>query len=138
MPVDLAPAKLRIEKPWGYEILWTPPVLGRTGKILFIKAGRRLSLQYHDAKEETLCLLSGHAVLWLENESGILERLTMAPETGYTVLPLRKHRIEAVTDATLVEVSEPEKGNTVRVEDDYARGTETEESRIKERGALAA
>lgn len=135
MTASNLPARLRVEKPWGHEVIWTPPGLGRTGKLLSIKAGRRLSLQYHDAKEETLCLLSGHAVLWLENDVGVVEKLPMATETGYTVLPMRKHRLEAVTDAVVVEVSEPEKGNTVRIEDDYARGTETEDMRAKERSA---
>lgn len=119
----------RIAKPWGEEVIFTPRWLGRTGKIISIKAGKRLSFQYHDAKEETMALLSGEALIWLENAGGGIEKIPMRPLEGYTVLPLQKHRLEAVTDAVIIEVSSPEAGNTVRIEDDYARGTETEEIR---------
>ena len=54
---------IKVEKPWGFEIILTPENLGRVGKILFVKKGERLSLQYHDQKEETLCLFSGKALL---------------------------------------------------------------------------
>ena len=123
----------RIEKPWGHEILWTPPGLARAGKFLWVRAGCRLSLQFHDQKEETLCLLSGEALLWLENSAGGIEKIPMIPEQGYTIALLQKHRIEAVADSFFAEVSDPEKGNTVRLEDDYSRGTETESARNSDR-----
>jgi mannose-6-phosphate isomerase-like protein (cupin superfamily) len=128
------PAATRVEKPWGYEIIWTHPAGAHTGKILFVRAGKRLSLQYHDAKEETLCLLDGEAIFHLEDAGGEVRPIRMVPRQGYAVAVGQKHRIEAVTDSTLVEVSDPEKGNTFRIEDDYARGIETESDRARERG----
>lgn len=135
MSFSTVPFAQKIEKPWGYEVLYTQPHAGRVGKILFIKAGRRLSLQYHDAKEETLCLVSGKAIIWLENELGEIERKPMAPEVGYAVALMQKHRVEAVDDSIVIESSDVERGNTFRLEDDYARGTETEEvRRLDDRG----
>ncbi|MDD3679413.1 MAG: cupin [Candidatus Shapirobacteria bacterium] len=111
-------------KPWGWEILFTPSGLPYTGKIIFIKAGKRLSLQYHDQKQETLCLLEGEGFLHLENEVGNLIKLSMALETGYTICQNQKHRFEATTNSLLVETSTPETGKTYRVEDDYNRKDE--------------
>ncbi|HTM68869.1 MAG TPA: cupin [Candidatus Binatia bacterium] len=135
MSFTTEPFAKRIEKPWGYEVLYTHPHAGRVGKILFIKAGRRLSLQYHDAKEETLCLVTGKAIIWLENEQGEIEHKQMQPEVGYTVSLMQKHRVEAVDDSLVIESSDVERGNTFRLEDDYARGTETEDiRRLEDRG----
>jgi len=114
----------KIPKPWGYEIIFTPSNLERVGKILYVKKGHRLSLQYHDKKEETLCLVSGKAKIWLENSQGKILHLPMKLKVGYTVLSGQKHRIEAIEDSYIVEVSSPEIGQTFRIEDDYERGTE--------------
>jgi len=119
----------KIPKPWGEETLYVPAGLPYAGKILFIKGGKRLSLQYHSEKRETLCLFSGNVLLWLENGSGEIEKIPMQLLYGYTVMPGRKHRLEAVEDSFVLEASTPEAGNTVRVEDDYNRPTETEEIR---------
>lgn len=116
----------RIDKPWGYEIIYTPEGLGRVGKILFVKAGCKLSFQYHDKKEETLSLFSGKALIWLENDAGEIEKVPMTPTAGYTIKINQKHRIEALEDSFLIEVSDPEQGTTIRVEDDYQRPDETE------------
>lgn len=132
MSFSTIPFHQKIAKPWGYEVIFTPRHLPRVGKILFVEAGKRLSLQYHDSKEETLCLLTGNAVIWLEDEQGEVRRLAMERHKGYTISLMQKHRLEAVEDSFVVECSEPEKGNTFRLEDDYARGTETEEMRRSE------
>ncbi|KPJ85467.1 hypothetical protein AMJ57_02955 [Parcubacteria bacterium SG8_24] len=124
-----APEARRIGKPWGYEILYTAEDLPWTGKILFIRAGSRLSLQYHDEKEEVLCLFSGRATIWLENREGEVERRSMEERRGYRIRVGQRHRIEAVEDSIVLEVSDPETGNTFRLEDDHARGTETEQIR---------
>lgn len=76
-----------------------------------------------------MCLISGEAAIWLENSAGTVERLFMEPHRGCHVPPHLKHRLEAVTDCVVVEASSPESGNTFRLEDDYARGTETESER---------
>jgi len=130
---SLLPYALRITKPWGGELIFTPPASPVTGKILFLKKGACFSLQYHDQKEETLCLLKGRAKLILEDEKGKLRTLLMKPQQGYFIRPFQKHRCCALTDCQILEASTLEKGNTFRLQDDYGRGTETEEERKKAR-----
>jgi mannose-6-phosphate isomerase len=113
-----------IAKPWGQEIILTEPNLPYTGKILEVKAGSRLSLQSHDQKVETLTLINGQANITLNNEI-----LPMKVNYGHTVRPNTVHRIEAVTDSTIFEVSTPEIGTTTRLEDDYNRPDETPDVR---------
>ncbi len=119
----------RVEKPWGYELIFTPSELPYTGKIMHIEAGKRLSLQIHDSKIESYCLASGQCNLVIENSDGKMITIPMESGKGFTVLPGQKHRHQAVTDCDVFEVSTPEIGNTYRLEDDYARSTETEEMR---------
>ena len=128
-----SPFGQEIKKPWGKEIIITHPQLERVGKIIFVNAGSKLSLQYHDQKEETLVLFSGQAIIWLENDQGKIEKFNMMLKKGYLIRPNQKHRVEAVKDSVIFEVSSPEAGNTFRIEDDYRRGTETEADRNKTR-----
>jgi len=114
----------RVEKPWGYEIVFTPPELPYTGKLLHVTGGRRLSLQWHDEKTETVTLLSGVASLTLENHRGDFEVIAMEPGVGYSVIVGRKHRLAAVTDAVVLEASTPECGFTFRISDDFGRPDE--------------
>jgi mannose-6-phosphate isomerase-like protein (cupin superfamily) len=126
--LPIQPHGRRITKPWGWEILWaeTPTYCGKT---LFIMAGRRLSLQYHDQKTETQCLIRGRAKLQIGERHGPVHEIEMEPGKGYTILPNHLHRIVAVEDTEIVEVSTPEIGTTYRLEDDYRRPNETEEIR---------
>ena len=110
-----------VAKPWGSELIFTEPGLPYVGKIISVHAGRRLSLQVHDTKTETLTVLSGVALLILEDADGALQEIAMKPGTGYTVFPGRSHRLCALTDAVVSEVSTPEVGVTYRLEDDYNR-----------------
>ncbi len=126
---SVSPYSKRVEKPWGFELLVTPDNSPVVGKIAFTKAGSRWSLQFHEQKEETITLFSGEAEIWLESSGGKVEKIKMEEKKGYSVKPFQKHRFGAITDCWTFEVSTPEKGNTVRVEDDYDRGTETEEDR---------
>jgi len=119
----------RVEKPWGWEILWAEERPHYVGKVLHIKSGKRLSLQYHDEKLETQSVLSGRAVLLVENDEGCMEEFEMQPGVGYTIRPFRRHRLVAITDAEVLEVSTPETGTTYREADDYGRPDETEELR---------
>jgi mannose-6-phosphate isomerase len=118
----------RVEKPWGWEMLWAETPL-YVGKVLHVEAGKRLSLQYHDQKLETQCLMAGRAVLQLDDENGELREIAMELGVGYTIKPSRRHRLIAVSDSDVVEVSTPEVGTTYRLEDDYGRSHESEESR---------
>lgn len=120
------PFAKRIEKPWGYELIFTPENCPYTGKIMHIKAGKRQSLQIHDQKQETYFLSSGKAGVIIENPQGQLESIEFEKGKGYTTQLGQKHRIFAITDCDVWEVSTPEIGTTYRLEDDYQRGDETE------------
>lgn len=127
------PFILKVEKPWGYELIFTPPDLPYTGKILHINAGKRLSLQVHDKKQETGFIRTGQCNLIIENTSGEMETIEMQPDKGYNIVPGQKHRYQAITDCDVFEVSTPEIGTTYRLEDDYKRPDETENLRAEER-----
>lgn len=119
----------KIEKPWGYESHWVPEGLPYMGKILHINAGKRLSLQMHDKKQESWFLISGRAKVVWEGNKGDLIETEIQPGFGYTCQIGQKHRLAGITDCDIIEVSTPEVGNTFRLEDDYLRPTETEEMR---------
>lgn len=126
---SLTPYQKRIEKPWGYEIIYTPEHSPATGKILHVNAGNRLSLQYHDVKVETLCLIKGKAIITLSNNTNQLVEVNMELNRGYHIVPGQVHRVKAITDSDFIEASTPELGNTFRLEDDSGRPTETETMR---------
>lgn len=123
------PFARRIEKPWGYELLFTPPDKGYAGKLLHVLAGHRLSLQVHDEKHETIMLLRGRAVLQADDQQGELVTIAMELDTGYSNVPGQRHRLLAIEDSDFVEASTPESGTTYRLEDDHGRSHETEEVR---------
>ena len=131
---DNAPFLVRVEKPWGYELIFTPPDRPYCGKVLHVNAGQRISLQYHDEKQETIMLLRGRGILLADNAAGDLEEIEMEPGKGYSNVPGQRHRLIAVEDCDFIEASMPETGNTYRIEDDSGRGTETAEMRTRERG----
>ncbi len=123
----------KIDKPWGYELHWVPEGLPYMGKILHINKGARLSLQVHDKKQESYWLLNGECDLIIENKEKNLITLHMEKGRGYTTIVGQKHRHIAVTDCDIVEVSTPEIGTTMRLEDDFNRPDETEAQRKLER-----
>ena len=109
----------RVEKPWGHELRFV-----RTdrfaGKVLFIKAGSQLSLQYHDQKEEAFLVQQGQLELVLGK--GDEQRVeTLGPNDAWHVLPGTVHRFRALSDCLLFEVSTPELEDVVRIEDDFGR-----------------
>ncbi len=110
----------RVEKPWGHE-LWWAHTDRYVGKLLHVKAGSQLSLQYHVKKDETIHLWSGEMVLVLGAEGGSLAEHTMRPGDSYHVRPGTVHRMRALTDCDVLEVSTPEVEDVVRLEDDYGR-----------------
>lgn len=129
---SITPYQKRVEKPWGYEIIYTPNDAPATGKILHVNAGKRLSLQYHDVKRESLCLISGEAIITLSNNKDEPTEVKMELYKGYHVIPGQVHRVTAVTDIDFIEASTPELGNTYRLQDDSNRPTESEEMRKKD------
>lgn len=126
----------KVEKPWGYEILLTPPDLPYSGKIIHIRAGHRLSLQVHDKKQESWVLKNGRAKVVWEDEDGNLIESELTEDAAYTCAIGQKHRLVGVTDCDIYEVSTPEIGTTYRLEDDYKRSDETEDMRKDEREDL--
>ena len=110
----------RVEKPWGYEIWWA--VTDQyVGKILHVNSGQRLSLQYHEQKEETCYVLSGSLLLVQgESEDSLTERLVTVGETWHNA-PGVIHTIEAVEDADVLEASTPFLEDVVRLKDNYGR-----------------
>jgi len=116
-------------KPWGQEIVLTSTDLPYTGKIITIIQGKRWSLQYHDQKTETFCCISGQAKLITGSSPQNLKEEEMIINEGYTIKPGTIHRVQAITDVTIIEVSSPESGTTFRLEDDSNRPNETPEIR---------
>ena len=109
----------RIEKPWGYELHWAKTDR-YVGKVLHVKAGHALSLQYHNKKDETMYLYSGRMVLETEQE-GQLVKWEMTPGDSVHITPKTVHRITAIEDCDVLEVSTPEIDDVVRLEDRYGR-----------------
>jgi mannose-6-phosphate isomerase len=112
----------RVPKPWGHEIIWA-----RTdryaGKILHVRAGESWSLQYHRRKEETMRVLSGAVTLEVGAERGEPQRLRLGPGEGFHLPPGTRHRVTALEDTDILEVSTPELDDVVRLEDRYGRVT---------------
>src|SRR5437868_9994250 len=88
----------KVEKPWGYELLFTPDNLPYTGKIIHITAGKRLSLQVHDKKQESYFLSKGKCKLLVDNTQGVLIEIELEPQKGYTIQVGQRHRLQAITD----------------------------------------
>jgi mannose-6-phosphate isomerase len=132
---SLAPRGRRVDKPWGYELLLSPEDAPYTAKLIHVRAGRRLSLQLHDAKVETQTLVAGRATLVLEGPDGRLHEVAMEPGVGYHIAVGQRHRLCAALDedAVVCEASTPELGTTYRLADDYARPHETDALRQAER-----
>ena len=124
-----APYAKRVEKPWGYELIFTTEDLPYTGKLMHLNAGTRQSLQIHDKKVETYYLGSGRGGVIIENSKGEMERIEFEKNKGYTTQVGQKHRIFSITDCDILEFSMPETGTTYRLEDDYSRPDETDELR---------
>ena len=109
----------RVEKPWGHELIWAHTER-YVGKLLHIKAGHKLSLQYHNQKDETIHVQSGQLLFVVDEGQGLIEKV-MEPGQSYHITPLTKHRMVAVTDCDILEVSTPELDDVVRIEDAYGR-----------------
>jgi mannose-6-phosphate isomerase len=109
----------RVDKPWGYELRFV-----RTdryaGKVLFIKAGAQLSLQYHEKKDEAFYVQAGTLELVL-GRGDAQQVVRIGPGDSRHLTPGTIHRFRAVTDTLLFEVSTPELEDVVRIEDDYGR-----------------
>ena len=97
----------RVDKPWGYEILWTPTDRPYVGKVLHVDAGKRLSLQVHDAKTESWFLMNGRAKVVWDDGSGELVETELEPGLGYSCEIGQRHRLVGITDCDILEVLHP-------------------------------
>jgi mannose-6-phosphate isomerase len=109
-----------VNKPWGHELIWA--LTDRyCGKVLVIEAGKKLSLQSHVVKDESIYVLSGRLRLHLEDETGKVQQVELRPG-DYRHVPTGKiHRFEAIDRCELIEVSTPELDDVIRIEDDFGR-----------------
>jgi quercetin dioxygenase-like cupin family protein len=109
----------RVEKPWGYEIHWAHTDR-YVGKILHIKAGHALSLQYHNLKDETVYVHTGKLLYEIEIDGQLTAR-EMLPGDSIHVTPKTVHRMTAIEDTDVLEASTPELDDVVRLQDRYGR-----------------
>lgn len=110
---------VRVEKPWGHELIWAHTDQ-YVGKVLHVKKGEKLSLQFHNFKDETIHLLSGSLRFEVEEDGAMAVRL-MSPGSSYHIKPHTKHRMEAVEDCDILEASTPQLDDVVRLQDAYGR-----------------
>ena len=111
----------RVEKPWGWELIWAHADT-YVGKVLFVRAGHSLSLQFHREKDESWYVESGRARLELGDAGqGVLNSEIVGQGACFRYRPGTVHRVTAIEDTTILEVSTPHLDDVVRLEDRYGR-----------------
>jgi mannose-6-phosphate isomerase len=116
-----ATAPRKVEKPWGYELIWAQTD-AYVGKVLFVKAGEALSLQFHREKDESWLVQAGRAKVELGSAGDpMLNEEVVGPGAAFRFQPGTVHRVMALEDTTILEVSTPHLDDVVRLEDRYGR-----------------
>ncbi len=111
----------KVEKPWGWELIWAQAD-AYLGKVLFVRAGESLSLQFHREKDESWYVQSGRAELQLGAAGeAVLNNEVVNAGASFRFPPGTVHRLKALEDTTILEVSTPHPDDVVRLEDDYGR-----------------
>ena len=110
---------VKVPKPWGHETIWAQSDR-YVGKILHIKAGQELSVQYHNKKDETVHLLSGE-IVYRVKKGELLEDVHLRVGESFRITPGTVHQMVALTDCEVLEVSTPEVDDVVRLSDKYGR-----------------
>ena len=110
----------RVDKPWGHELIWAHTER-YVGKVLVIETGKRLSLQRHEIKDESILVRDGRLRLYLEDDDGVVREHELGPGDARRIPTGRVHRFEAIERCELVEVSTPELDDVIRIEDDFGR-----------------
>ncbi len=111
----------KVDKPWGHEVIWALTD-DYCGKVLFIKAGESMSLQFHREKDESWLIHSGRAELEMAEPGQKLPALeVVGPGAAFRIQPGTIHRVKALEDTTILEVSTPQLDDVVRLEDKYGR-----------------
>ena len=115
-----------VDKPWGWELIWALSDV-YCGKVLFVRAGESLSLQFHREKDESWFIRDGRAKVELGDvgEKALKEEV-VGPGTAFRFRPGTVHRVTAIEDTTILEVSTPHLDDVVRIEDAYGRAGTTE------------
>jgi mannose-6-phosphate isomerase len=119
VPLVGAPAR-HVPKPWGYELIWAETER-YAGKLIAIDTGQRLSLQFHERKEESIYVLAGLLRLHLEDADGEMQFVDLGSGDHAHVPARRRHRFEALERVELIEVSTADLDDVVRLEDDFGR-----------------
>ncbi len=109
-----------VPKPWGHETIWAHTDR-YVGKILHIKAGHALSVQYHTRKDETVYLLAGELIYWVKLGAAEMRDMQLRVGDAFRITPGTVHYMEAVTDCDVLEASTPELDDVVRLTDRYGR-----------------
>ena len=109
----------KVDKPWGHELHWAKTAR-YVGKVLHVKAGHALSLQYHNVKDETIFLWTGKLLFEIQEGEALVKR-EMFPGERVHITPKTIHRMTAIEDSDIFEVSTPELHDVVRLEDRYGR-----------------
>jgi mannose-6-phosphate isomerase-like protein (cupin superfamily) len=111
----------KVEKPWGHELIWAHTDR-YVGKVLFVKAGESLSLQFHREKDESWLVHAGRARVELGSVGdAMLKEEIVAPGAAFRFRPGTVHRVTALEDTTIIEASTPQLDDVVRLEDQYGR-----------------
>ena len=111
----------RVDKPWGYELIWAHTET-YVGKVLFVRAGHSLSLQFHREKDEAWYIQAGRAKLELGDVGDpVLKDEVVGAGAAFHYVPGTVHRVTALEDTTILEVSTPQLDDVVRLEDAYGR-----------------
>ncbi len=123
---DFAFEPQRVEKPWGWELIWALTD-DYCGKLLFVKAGEALSLQYHEVKDEAWYVEQGRAELEIGPfDGGERALVEIGPADCYHFPARTVHRLRALEDTLIIEVSTAHLDDVVRLEDAYGRAGTTE------------
>lgn len=132
MSEDARPEGARTEKPWGYELLWAK-TSQYVGKVIHVNAGHALSLQYHRFKTESVYLAAGRVVYDIQEEGRLVQR-ELVPGEHLHIPAGTVHRVTAIEDADIFEVSTPELDDVVRLEDRYGRAGTPEKTESRRHG----
>ncbi len=120
METDGAFEPTRVEKPWGHEVIWAHTDQ-YVGKVLHVRAGHALSIQYHERKDETIHLFSGRMRFWVGTDTESVSIVELEQGQSFRIRPGTVHRMEAITDVDILEASTPHLDDVVRLEDRYGR-----------------
>jgi mannose-6-phosphate isomerase len=110
----------RVDKPWGYELVYASTDR-YSGKVIFIRAGEQLSLQFHREKDETIYVQSGRVEFEIGDPGKPVDREVVGPGRAFHLPPGTVHRLRALEDTVILEASTPQLDDVVRLEDRYGR-----------------